>query len=286
MMRLLTRRCVFPITRRWNHQCSSYFACLLSQLDGSDSYRRFSTKPTSLQHDTPPNDSSKGKNTRPNSQPHKNDKDDNRRVVTGKLKLQELKQQVDHLRQRLFNLPDLPPIWSVGGSNAHVDPGYQMLKFDARAFVNQINYDLEQGRLDKKFAREISLLLEQSLLFFRTSFEDCQHVMAITTRWNLDTNNNKSALEAACREGRWEEASNLFSRQIDPDRAGYTPMEIDLKEPLGLYAIARNAQQQNIPVAEQVMDAVTSMSMVNPTDQNKCKHEEELLSKIFVLGLP
>jgi zona occludens toxin (predicted ATPase) len=117
---------------------------------------------------------------------------------------------VDHLRQRLFSLPELPPVWSVGGLNADLDPEYQMLISNARAVVNQINHDLEQGHLDKKFAREISLLLEQTLLFFRTSFDDCQRVMSITTRWNLDNNNQKPVLEAACREGRWEEASNLF----------------------------------------------------------------------------
>lgn len=279
MMSLVTRRCVRPITRRRNHHsCSNYFACLLSLQDGSDCYRRFSTKSTNKQQQrgTTPVDSSKGKNTRSDSQPYRSNNDHNRRADSGKLKLLELKQQVDHLRQRLFSLPELPPVWSVGGSNADVDPKYRMLVSDARDIVNQINHDLEQGRLDKKFAREISLLLEQTLLFFRTSFDDCQRVMTITARWNLDTNNHKPALEAACREGRWEDSSNLFSRQVDPDRAGFTPMEIDLKEPLGLYAIARHAQQQNVPVAEQVMDAVTSMSMVNPTDQDKCKHKEEL----------
>ena len=54
-------------------------------------------------------------------------------------------------------------------------------------------------------------------------------------------------------------------------------MEINVKQPLGLYAIAKDAQKRKIPVAEQVMDAVMSMTMVNPTDQTKCEYKEDLL---------
>ena len=172
-------------------------------------------------------------------------------------------------RQRLFHLPPLPTVWA--SSNSKPDEGYAVLAVDARAFLDQLQQDIDQGQLGEKYMRDVSFLLEQSLLLFRTSFADCQRVMSLAKRLNLNITNQKPALEAACLEGRWDEASKLFSLQIDPDMAGFMPMEINVREPLGLYAIAKDAQKRKIPVAEQVMDAVMSMTMVNPTDQIKCE---------------
>jgi hypothetical protein len=179
------------------------------------------------------------------------------------------------LRQRLFQLPALQNVWS--SSNVKPDEGYSTLVVDARAFVDQLQQTIDQGQLDQIFMKEVSFLLEQSLMLFRTSYSDCQRVMSLAKRLNLNITHQKPALEAACREGRWDEAAKLFSRQIDPDMAGFMPMDISAKEPLGLYAIARDAQKRKIPVAEQVMDAVMNMTMVNPTDQNNCEYIRHVL---------
>jgi hypothetical protein len=190
------------------------------------------------------------------------------------VKIQEMEEQVNHFRQRLHLLPSTPDLMFSADSESKgsVDIGYQALVQDAREFVDQLQEAVEQGHLDRRFTREVTFFLEHALLFFRTSFSDCQRVLALARKWNLDINDQQAALEAACSEGLWREASDLFSKQIDPDHHGYAPMEISVRTPLGLFAIARDAQEQGSPVAEQVMNAVMNMSMVNPTDQNKCKY--------------
>jgi hypothetical protein len=232
------------------------------------SHRSLSTSPPTEPKNERPSSTNNNSNNNKSSNINNNN---HRQSGTAKSKIKEMEQQVNHFRQRLFNLPPLPPIWSASESSINVDPGYQRLVQDTRSFVDRLQQTVEQGQLDKRFTREVSFLLEHALFFFRTSFQDCERVLFLAKKWNLDITNQQPALEAACMEGRWKEASRLFSQQVDPDMAGYTPMEINVKQPLGLYAIARDAQERDSPVAEQVMDAVMSMSMVNPTDQNKCK---------------
>lgn len=262
MMRLCARRDLVLLTCRTNHQCFSYAALALSQRRRSESHHCFSTS------NKDKNTYSNARNSDQRTNLQRDGSNRQRLHGTGKAKIKELEQQMSGFRQRLFHLPPLPTVWA--SSNVKPDEGYSILAIDARAFVDQLQLAIDQGQLGQKFMREVSFLLEESLMLFRTSFTDCQRVMSLAKRLNLNLTNQKPALEAACLEGRWDEASELFSKQIDPDMAGFMPMEINVKEPLGLYAIARHAQKQKIPVAEQVMDAVMSMSMVNPTDQINC----------------
>lgn len=194
-----------------------------------------------------------------------------RRRNTGKALLGDFERQVNKLRQRVFRLPKIQPTASLDD----VDSGYTSLVHDAQIFVDRLEEAVEKGRLDHRFTREVTFLLQHALHFFRTSYPDCQRVLKLSKRWNLDVANQQPALAAACLAGEWKEASQMFQRLIDPDEAGYAPMEISVREPLGLYAIARHAQENDSPaVAERVMSAVVSMSMVNPTDQNKCTYSE------------
>lgn len=188
-----------------------------------------------------------------------------RRNNSGKSLLKGFEGQLNKFRQRVFRLPALEPTASL----AEVDAGYQSLVRDARILVDQLEEAVEQGRLDYRFTREVTFILQQALYLFRTSYPDCQRVLQLCKRWNLDISDQKPAMVAACLAGEWKEASRMFQRLIDPDVAGYTPMEISVREPLGLYAIARTCEDSTA-VAEQVMNAAMSMSMVNPTDQDKC----------------
>lgn len=206
------------------------------------------------------------KNTDRNRPDHNNNNSwGRRRNNSGKSLLKDFEGQVNRFRQRAFRLPALEPTASL----ADVDAGYQSLVQDARILVDQLEDAVEQGRLDYQFTREVTFLLQQALYLFRTSYPDCQRVLQLCKRWNLDISDQKPAMVAACLAGEWKEASRMFQRLIDPDVAGYTPMEISVKEPVGLYAIARTCEDSTT-VAEQVMNAAMSMSMVNPTDQDKC----------------
>lgn len=102
-------------------------------------------------------------------------------------------------------------------------------------------------------------------------------------RTNLDVrpDHYASAIRAACRDGRWKMASDLFSSQVNPDSAGLVPVDstlgLDSTAELGLYAIARHSQAEQIEkgdrpsVADKVFDAALGMSIISPTDQDNCK---------------
>ena len=102
-------------------------------------------------------------------------------------------------------------------------------------------------------------------------------------RTNLDVrpDHYASAIRAACHDGRWKMASDLFSSQVNPDSAGLVPVDstlgLDSTAELGLYAIARHSQAEQIEtddrpsVADKVFDAALGMSIISPTDQDNCK---------------
>ena len=102
-------------------------------------------------------------------------------------------------------------------------------------------------------------------------------------RTNLDVrpDHYASAIRAACHDGRWKMASDLFSSQVNPDSAGLVPVDstlgLDSTAELGLYAIARHSQAEHIEasdrpsVADKVFDAALGMSIISPTDQDNCK---------------
>ena len=275
MMHICARPGVTIFVRRRNHRCisSSLAGSLSSSIwRRSESGQHFSTK-TSNSITTDPRQS----NTRSNVLNLRNQQRDEginsnrrRQVDSSKAVVEEFEQELAHFRQRIVHLPALPEFWSSAELRTKPDDGYKLLVEDARAFVDRLQHEIDQRQLDRRFVREITFLLEQSLMLFRTSFEDCERIMLLARRLKLNLSNVMPALEAACMEGKWNEASLFFSRQIDPDMAGFMPMEINLKEPIGLYAIARDAQERKVPIAENVMDAVMSMAMVNPTDQDKC----------------
>jgi hypothetical protein len=221
--------------------------------------------------------------------------------------IKNLEQELQKLRHQQWELPALPSLWSSRNFSMsilppssklpdQIDPKYVNLVKSGRAFVQQILEAMgtsdDNGKnsksskiinqkyqnFDTRYTHQVTFFLQQSLSFFRTSYNDCRKILALARHWNLNLPNIHFALEAACREELWEEAANLFSHQIDPDRGGYLPMDIDVRWPLGLYVVAKDAEKRNCSIVEHVMDAVMSLSMVNPMDQDKCKSNDAFYS--------
>ena len=103
-------------------------------------------------------------------------------------------------------------------------------------------------------------------------------------RTNLDVrpDHYASAVRAACHDGRWEMASDLFASQCNPNSAGLVPVDStlgsDSTAELGLYAIARQSREEQredgggpSASADKVFDAALGMSIISPTDQDNCK---------------
>ena len=107
-------------------------------------------------------------------------------------------------------------------------------------------------------------------------------VFDLLRKMNLDIRpqHYASAVRAACHDGRWDMASSWFSLQVDPDSAGFVPVDAtlgyDSAIETGLYAIARHSQLEHptrdgLYVVRKVFDAALSMSIISPTDQDNCE---------------
>lgn len=121
-------------------------------------------------------------------------------------------------------------------------------------------------------------------------------VLNLLRRMNLDVrpDHYASAIRAACHDGRWKMASDLFSAQVDPDSAGLVPVDSTLgygsTVELGLYAIARQSEiesqestdELSIPVANKVFDAALSMSIISPTDQDNCEWRRRSIAIVLL----
>ena len=147
--------------------------------------------------------------------------------------------------------------------------------------LNALLASVDKGilRPSGKHGKELSKLLEHVLYVYshvdlpkRALLDDCKEVLSILRLWNLDLRNKHYdyTVMVANREEHWKEASNLFWKQIDPE-AGYSPVNVSISTPNGLYAIARLAQEEDSAVAEHVFDAVRQLTMVSPRDQETCK---------------
>jgi hypothetical protein len=213
-------------------------------------------------------------------------------TTTKMVDLAGARQGMDSILARLDQLPRLPPTFSAGVDYHELivvqDENLRMELFqDTKELFQSLSKSVEQGQLrpSGKHGKELSKFLELVLLVYSQTplhptnttttmmlYKECQQVLNALKEWNLDFRNAHydHAISIANREERWKQASDLFLRQIDPD-AGYNPVEISVSNPMGLYAIARFAQEEGSAVVEQVYDAVLRMSMVSPNDQDKCR---------------
>jgi len=244
--------------------------CHLSMV--SSEFRNFSSRTSKF-------DDNRGQNAKLSRQ-KRDDKikhEGRKRKSSYESQIKDIESQLDGFHREISNLPPLPDIFtsslhkpiSRNISSTKVSQEYNEINEKAQHFLNLLQRLLEHQAQDRRFSREISDLLQKSLCVFSTSFSSCKRVIALAKDYNLNLVDLSPAIEAACREEKWEDAADLFNGLIDPDVSGFVPMSIDLERPLGLYAIAKDVQQRELPIAEHVMDAVMKMSMVNPTDQER-----------------
>jgi hypothetical protein len=199
-----------------------------------------------------------------------------------KVILRELVASLQSLQQRSDELEDLPPIWS--NSLPALDEVRNERFQETRKVLRQIRDHVRDDTLrpSGKHRHELTVLLERVLKLYSESlstddvsvFEECNVVLEMMNEWKLELQHKhcEYAILAAGREERWKDAANIFWSHIDPEDCGYIPFDVDVSNPVGLYAIARFAQEQGTAVVENVFDGVLRMSMVSPTDQRKCKY--------------
>ena len=191
------------------------------------------------------------------------------------------------LQHEIDSLPALPTIWSNTVTNN--DDVRRDILDRAKAVVQEFENLIENVgfiRPSDKHRTEVSALMEKIFNLYSSCgvsspqdddlssvFDECQRLVRLMEGWKIEMqpNHYDHVVLAAVRENRWQEASDLYWKYIDPDSAGYRPCTISISNPLGLYVIARAAQERDIPVVESVFDAVLRMCMVSPSDQEKCK---------------
>lgn len=120
-------------------------------------------------------------------------------------------------------------------------------------------------------------------------FDTCISILTSLHNLNLDISQEafKYTIKAGCIDGKYTDASELFTSQLDDincgsmvpmindydgDEKGDCPIEI------GLYAIAKSYDNEQ-EASEQVFDAALTMAITNPTDYNKY-----MIAAIHALG--
>jgi hypothetical protein len=113
--------------------------------------------------------------------------------------------------------------------------------------------------------------------------DSCMRTIRIIQALNFDVQSIhlQFTVRAANQEHDWKLASSLFRQQIDPDRNGYMPIDSKLGPAgfleMGLYAVAMDLggsitdDEQSFQVVQGVFQAAQEMSIVSPTDLEKCK---------------
>jgi hypothetical protein len=168
------------------------------------------------------------------------------------------------------------------------------------------------GRLSlSKHRPELTILIERSMQICADAASPasseahdlCVELLEVMTTWGLNWQQRHidAAIRAAARVGNWSAAAASFESQIDPD-LGNRPVDVDVAEPVGLYALARHWQEETaranlaiaaskktsfssddddaaVTVVDRVLDAANRMSMLSPTDQ-----ESYLLAAGTALG--
>lgn len=112
--------------------------------------------------------------------------------------------------------------------------------------------------------------------------DTCMRVLKLIKSLNFDIQpiHLQFIVRAANQEHEWSLASSLFREQTNPDLNGYTPIDSTLGSEgfleMGLYAIAMNLgsdteNEDGFRAVRGVFHAVQEMSIVSPTDIEKCK---------------
>jgi hypothetical protein len=194
---------------------------------------------------------------------------------------------VNSLQQEIDRFPELPPIWSATLPAMAIEEveARRNIFVRTREIVKEFEQNVRAGHLrpSGKHRHEVSRLLEKIFHLYSESvsptpdqsvLDECTRLMdRMLKDWKIELQHKhcEYGVLIAARENRWKEASEIFWTHIDPGDSGYNPCDVSVSNPIGLYAIARAAQEKGVPVVENVFDGVLRMSMVSPLDQENCK---------------
>ena len=199
-------------------------------------------------------------------------------------------------------LDDRTPIWRFDRRDAAVaalpDVGDEEEEEWRREMLERITVvadelrhyvlDREVLRPDGRHRHEFSAIVERLMeLYWQCSSattslypDQITELLDLMRQYRLDLNHRQCdlAVQIAAREGRFREAARLYAEHIDPDQSGYTPAADPRTAVAGLYCTARAAAVGAtggggggvLPV-ERVLEGVLSLSLVSPSDTEKCK---------------
>jgi hypothetical protein len=162
-----------------------------------------------------------------------------------------------------------------------IDPRRSEVFRHAQKLVDDLLRHIRQGSIQPqgKHRKEVSIFCETLLRLFSLSHEPnggesvwnrCRFILDFMEahQLTLQVSHCQSAITVAVRYGFIAEAATLFRQQIDPDQSGYSPYDMSVVEPIGLYALAKDAQERQAAPVENVMQAVHQLCMLSPSDQD------------------
>ncbi|GKY96097.1 hypothetical protein MPSEU_000569900 [Mayamaea pseudoterrestris] len=202
--------------------------------------------------------------------------------VKARVVLNQFMESLHEIQQHLHHqCKPLPPVWTDTTQDDHKAclESRNSARQKVKRVVQQLcDYTKTKPSVILNHSHELTTLLGRVLQLYAQSYtsdglsyKDALRILQLMTDWNLDLQQSHCdhAMEIAARSGRWKEAGTIFWHYIDPDHAGYRPFNVSVTHPVGLYEVARAAQELNKEPVEAIMDAVLKMTMVSPCDQEK-----------------
>eukprot|EP00977_Amphora_coffeiformis_P013160 scaffold3402_cov169-Amphora_coffeaeformis.AAC.3 len=248
----------------------SHLAAALFSTSTSDNLKQSSNnKPTQQQHNR----------TRPAQQQTKK-QPSVAAVSSFARQLQKVLRQAEAVTTAIpWMTPETPELTTTNADNQRV----QVFQQTSELWETMLTH-VRQGSIHPqgKHRREASIFCETILRLYAQSNHDdetnhgvvwkaCQEILDFMKIHELTIQEEhcQACLQVAVRYGFITEAAALFRQQIDPDQAGYRPYRsLSVNEPVGLYALAKDSQQRELAVVENVMQAVHQLCMVSPSDQD------------------
>jgi len=195
--------------------------------------------------------------------------------------------RVEEISNSILALDSLPQLWEyedlIHNDESKIsDPARQQVYRDVMELLDNLQADVDSRLIEPQGRHRVhvSILVDAVLRCLAVSdppgdggsvYSQCDRIMKRMTEWSIDLQHShcKSIMLVAGREGLWKEASRLFAKRIDPRASGLTPVNIDVSDPIGLYCIARHAQEQGLDPVEIVLNGVLNMSIVCPSEQGR-----------------
>jgi hypothetical protein len=168
-----------------------------------------------------------------------------------------------------------PSAADEGAPPISVDPDRQHIYQETQKLWESLLHHVREEALrpQGKHRLEVSIFCETLLRLYAQSlapagvWPSCQAILDFMNvhKLTLQEAHCQAALTVSVREGHYAQAASLFRQRLEPDQAPYRSLSV--AEPLGLLALARDAQARDGPVVEHVLEAVHRLCMLSSSDQ-------------------